>query len=174
MASHGHGFLRVSHFVCAPARFTTPAHRSEAVRNARSFRPDYALHSPSTDPVRLFGRPCTRSFPSAMNTNFRHTSNRPFVTRTEFGLWLASAETGTVLQYHDGFLALDTMVVGSRFSAAIRQELIDVAGHARWASDEGMVHLLQRRLGPGRFVYLAVMRKKPGHRQHVWSASNRS
>jgi hypothetical protein len=62
------------------------------------------------------------------------------------------------LQYHDGFLALDTMVVGSRFSAALRTELAGVASHARWASDEGMVHLLQRRLGPGRFAYLAVMR----------------
>jgi hypothetical protein len=93
-----------------------------------------------------------------MNTNFYHSTKRPFVTRTEFGLWLASADAGAVLQYHDGFLALDTMAVGSRFSAAMRRELVDVAGYARWASDEGMVHLLQRRLGPGRFAYLAVMR----------------
>jgi hypothetical protein len=109
-----------------------------------------------------------------MNTNFYHSTKHPFVTRTEFGLWLASAETGAILQYHDGFLALDTMVVGSRFSAAICKEFADVASHARWASDEGMVHLLQRRLGPGRFAYLAVMRKKPAHQQHFWSTSNQS
>ncbi|MFC3205623.1 hypothetical protein [Aquamicrobium soli] len=95
-----------------------------------------------------------------MSTNFYHSTNRPFITRTEFGLWLASAETGAILQYHDGFLALDTMVVGARFSAALRTELADVASHARWASDKGTVHLLQRRLGPGRFAYLAIKRRQ--------------
>lgn len=113
-----------------------------------------------------------------MNTNSQSETRRPFVTRTEFGLWLADAEPGAVLQYHDGFLALDVVVAGSRFSANDRQELVDIAGYARWASDEGMVHLVQRRLGPNRFAYLAVMRKKPTRKaalqQHAWSTSNRS
>jgi hypothetical protein len=113
----------------------------------------------------LAGQLCTRSSPIIMNTNFHHATKRPFITRTEFGLWLASAEAGAVLQYHDGFLALDIMVAGSRFPSAMRKELAEVAGHARWASDEGMVHLLQRRLGPGRFAYLAVRRPPSSKRQ---------
>lgn len=108
-----------------------------------------------------------------MNTNFRNDTRRPFVTRTELGLWLACAEPDAILQYHDGFLALDIVVAGSRFSASDRQELADIAGYARWASDENMVHLVQRRLGPNRFAYLAVMRKKPSRRtapqQRAWS-----
>lgn len=97
-----------------------------------------------------------------MNTNVRNDPRRPFVTRTEFGMWLACAEPGTILQYHNGFLALDVVVAGSRFSASDRQEIVDIAGYARWASDEHMVHLVQRRLGPNRFAYLAVMRPQKG------------
>lgn len=87
--------------------------------------------------------------------------NQPLlcVTEAEFSFWLATAERHSLLKYHDGFLAMDVANRAGPLSVVERRELVAVAGLARWASEQGIVHLLQRRLGPARFSYLAVMRK---------------
>ena len=40
-------------------------------------------------------------------------------------------------------------------------KLARLARRVLWACDKGLVHLIQRRLGPEQFRYLAVARPKP-------------
>lgn len=76
---------------------------------------------------------------------------------------IGHAAPGAVVEYHRGFLALDLVPQVTRLSERDRLELGRVARRAWWAADRGLVHLVQRRLGPGAFAYLAVVRPKPRH-----------
>ena len=76
---------------------------------------------------------------------------------------IGHAAPGAVVEYHRGFLALDLVPQVTRLSERDRLELGRVARRAWWAADRGLVHLVQRRLGPGVFAYLAVVRPKPRH-----------
>ena len=76
---------------------------------------------------------------------------------------IGHAAPGVVVEYHRGFLALDLVPQVTRLSDRDRLELGRVARRAWWAADRGLVHLVQRRLGPGVFAYLAVVRPKPRH-----------
>jgi hypothetical protein len=76
---------------------------------------------------------------------------------------IGHAAPGVVVEYHRGFLALDLVPQVTRLSDRDRLELARVARRAWWAADRGLVHLVQRRLGPGAFAYLAVVRPKPRH-----------
>ncbi len=75
--------------------------------------------------------------------------------------WLGQAAPGDLLEYHRGFLALDTMPQGMRLAERERTELARVARRAWWAAERGLVHLLQRRNGPDDFTYLAIARARP-------------
>ena len=88
----------------------------------------------------------------------------PTLTEFAFCRWLGEAVPGAVLEYHRGFLALDTF--GDPRSPA-RQALRDLARRAAWASDHGLVHLLQKRHGPCDYGYLAVKRATP--RKKAWA-----
>jgi hypothetical protein len=88
-----------------------------------------------------------------------NTTSHLIVTEAEFSRWLAAAEAGAVRHYHEGFLVLDCARGSTRLSAVERKELAAVARLAWWASEQRVVHLVQRRLGPNRFAYLAIMRK---------------
>ena len=81
-------------------------------------------------------------------------------SEAELSAWLASAEPGAVVQYHDGFLAAD-IVTDSQSDKKAKAELVAIARLARWAGQQGLVHLVQRRLAPGRCAYLAIMRPAP-------------
>lgn len=76
----------------------------------------------------------------------------------DFCAWLAQAEPGDVLQYHQGFLALDVTTCHAAFGTRERRALVRLADHAYQAAEQGLVHLVQRRLGPYRFAYLAIAR----------------
>ncbi|MGA8293869.1 MAG: hypothetical protein WB820_15505, partial [Rhodoplanes sp.] len=89
---------------------------------------------------------------------FRH---KPIVTEIDFCAWLSQAEPGHTLEYHRGFLVLDTDPIISKLPRLQRLELIQVASRARWASNERLVHLLQRRLDDSQFSYLAIARERP-------------
>jgi hypothetical protein len=71
----------------------------------------------------------------------------------EFDAWLESAEAGARIVYCRGYLALDG---GSDPGSALGR----LARRAREASDRGLVHLVQRRLGPADFAYVAIARTK--------------
>lgn len=89
------------------------------------------------------------------------TTSHLIVTEAEFSKLLAAAEPGSVLQYHDGFLVLDVAKGSTRLSASDRKQLVAVARLAWSASEHRIVHLVQRRLGPSRFAYLAIVRARP-------------
>lgn len=95
-----------------------------------------------------------------MTTIFPHEAQGAPLTEQAFGLWLAVAEPGNVIQYHEGFLSLDIAESESGLSATAHRQLVAVANLAWWASEERLVHLVQRRIGHERFAYLAVMRPR--------------
>jgi hypothetical protein len=77
--------------------------------------------------------------------------------------WITQATPGEAFVYHRGFLGIDITPVMSRFGEPDRRRLLGLAQAALSAFDAGLVHLVQVRLEPGRFAYLAVARRKPAH-----------
>ena len=82
---------------------------------------------------------------------------------TEFDLcgWVGQAAPGDILEYHRGFLALDTTPQGTRLAERDRAELARVARRAWWAAERGLIHLVQRRHSSDDYSYLAIARSKP-------------
>ena len=95
--------------------------------------------------------------------------NTPFITvrasrplsEIEFCAWVAQAVPGDRLEYHRGFLVLDIFPVFSGLSDAARTKLSRLGSRAFWAAEQGLVHLVQERVGPDQFTYIAVARPKP-------------
>ena len=84
------------------------------------------------------------------------------ITEIELCAWLAHAAPGDVLEYHRGFLGADRTPYGQAMSADDRAALIGTSNRAFRLAEQGFVHLVQRRLAPGTFGYLAVAR--PHHK----------
>ena len=78
-----------------------------------------------------------------------------------FCTWVGQALPGDQVEYHRGFLGIDTSSDTSGLPEQDRRRLLGLARAARSAFDAGLVHLVQERLGPDRFAYLAVVRQKP-------------
>jgi hypothetical protein len=89
-----------------------------------------------------------------------HKAHDTPLSEEEFSLWLAVAEPGSIIQYHVGFLSLDVAETNNNLSSAAHRKLMAVANLAWCAGEARIVHLVQRRLGPDRFEYLAVMRPR--------------
>ena len=87
-------------------------------------------------------------------------SGRP-LTEIDLAAWIGQAAPGDILEYHRGFLALDSFAIGSVLDDRDRKELSRVASRAMWAAEQGLVHLVQRRNGDGDFSNLAVARPRP-------------
>ena len=78
-----------------------------------------------------------------------------------FCAWVAQAGPGERLEYHRGFLTLDTFALFSGLSDKQRAELRRLGTRAFWAAEQGLVHLVQERVGLDQFAYFAVARPKP-------------
>ena len=85
------------------------------------------------------------------------------IKEIEFCGWIGQAAPGDVLQYHRGHLALDVTTQGTRLPERERAELSCVARRAWWASEQKLIHLVQRRHGPDDYSYLAIARPKPSN-----------
>lgn len=92
------------------------------------------------------------------------------LTEIEFCAWVGQAAPGDRLRYHAGFLILDTFPTAGRLSDQERRELSRTASRAFWAARQGLVHLVQQRLGDDRFAYIAVARPRPKHAPVALSA----
>ena len=92
------------------------------------------------------------------------------VTDVEFCAWIAQAEPGDMLEYHRGTLAIDRLPVMSRLPRAECDRVDVLADRAFAAAEQGLVHLVQHRLGPDRFSYLAIARPKPRGAEAALSA----
>ena len=77
-----------------------------------------------------------------------------------FWAWVAVAKPGDHVVYHRGFLVLDLSDHASPLTAMCRQRLRDVAAATSRAAEEKLVHLVQARLGPHSFAYVAIARPK--------------
>jgi hypothetical protein len=78
-----------------------------------------------------------------------------------FCAWVAQAEPGETLVYHRGFLAVDATGVVSKLLSDQQRALRLVASAALRAAEQDLVHLVQARIGPDQFAYIAVARRKP-------------
>lgn len=85
------------------------------------------------------------------------------LTDIEFCAWIGQAVPGDRLEYHRGFLGVDSTAVISTLPETDRRRLGALASAAHRAFDAALVHLVQVRLGPDRFAYLAIARTKPRH-----------
>jgi len=82
------------------------------------------------------------------------------LTEIQFCAWVAQALPGDRLEYHRGFLVLDTFPGLSKLGDNERTELALLGNRAFWTEGQGLVHLVQERLGPDLFSYLAIARPK--------------
>lgn len=82
------------------------------------------------------------------------------LTEIQFCAWVAQAMPGDRLEYHRGFLVLDTFPGLSKLGDNERNELRLLGTRAFWTEAQGLVHLVQERLGPDLFSYLAIARPK--------------
>ncbi|WP_300584499.1 hypothetical protein [Marivita sp.] len=82
------------------------------------------------------------------------------LTEIQFCAWVAQAIPGDRLEYHRGYLAVDADKVTSDLDPNARAELACLRDRAFWSETAGLVHLVQQRLGPDCFAYLAIARPK--------------
>jgi len=87
-------------------------------------------------------------------------TSRP-LSKIELCAWVAQAVPGDRLEYHRGFLVLDVLPMFSKLSNVARATLRGLGSRAFWAAELGLVHLVQERVGPDQFAYIAVARPKP-------------
>ncbi len=79
----------------------------------------------------------------------------------EFCDRLAEAAPGEVIPYYVGLLGFDRYPGSRVLSAAARLELNVLANRALQLAEAGRVDLVQRRIEPERFDYLAIVRHWP-------------
>jgi hypothetical protein len=87
---------------------------------------------------------------------------QPAVPLTEVRLcqWIANAQAGQSIQYHEGLLMRDRAKPGSALAAKECKRLDAVASTAWGACDLGLVHLFARKLGEYRYQYLAMRSRR--------------
>ena len=78
---------------------------------------------------------------------------------------MTDAVPGDAIIYHIGFLARDRCKTVSELPEEQRAELNVLADYAMRLMEGGWVHLLQRRIGPERLAYLAIVRPRPRHQR---------
>jgi hypothetical protein len=96
-----------------------------------------------------------------MDTHILTPISHPPVTENQLCRWLGTAKPGDTLQYHRGFLAIDISASARRLTDRARKELVRVARRAIWASESGLVHLIQRRYGVDDYAYFIEAKARP-------------
>jgi hypothetical protein len=85
----------------------------------------------------------------------------PVLSETEFCDRIADAVPSEAVTYHVGMLARDRYWPLSKLPEDQRIALGAIANRALKLFEAGRVHLVQRRVGPDRFTYLAIVRSQP-------------
>ena len=83
------------------------------------------------------------------------------LSELQFCAWVAQAVPGDRLEYHRGYLAVDADKITSNLDPNTRTELVLLRDRAFWSEGQRLVHLVQERLGPDLFAYIAIARPKP-------------
>jgi hypothetical protein len=92
------------------------------------------------------------------------------LTDIDFLAWIATAEPGTSLEYHRGFLCVDCAELVSKLGPSDRKRLLTLSDVAVRAERAELVHLVQRRVTTDVFAYLAIARPRPRHKTRAVSA----
>jgi hypothetical protein len=92
----------------------------------------------------------------------RIIASAPAVSEITLMAWVDVAEPEASLVYHCGFLVVDTTANVSKLAKPERESLRTTADAAYRLAELGRVHLVQERLGPDRFAYLAIARPQKG------------
>jgi hypothetical protein len=82
-----------------------------------------------------------------------------------FLAWVSQAEP----EYHRGFLARDTFPTFEFMERLDKEQLRGLARQAMIASEQGLVHLVQKRLELDHFSYVAIARPKTAATQSTLS-----
>lgn len=85
---------------------------------------------------------------------------RPMLDALRFWAWIGQAAPGDWLEYHRGFLVVDTDEKDSSLPGPDRLRLRSMADATHLAFEMRLVHLVQLRLGPNQFAYLAIARPR--------------
>jgi hypothetical protein len=96
-----------------------------------------------------------------MSTVSPFPATRARMNEIELCGWLSQAEPGEAIEYHRGFLSVDRTTLGQPMTAKDRGDLVRTSGRALRLFEQGLVHLVQRRLGADTFSYLAIARARP-------------
>lgn len=95
------------------------------------------------------------------HTTVTTTRSASRLSEMEFAGWVGAAAPGDRIEYHRGFLAVDLIVPISGQSRPELVALHKLGIRAYWAAEQRFVHLVQERLGPNHFAYIAIARPKP-------------
>ena len=92
----------------------------------------------------------------------RRSSTQAAVSEISLMAWIDVSNPGARLVYHTGFLVVDTTPNVSLLGKEALEGLRATADAAYRLSELGRVHLVQERLGPDHFAYLAIARPQKG------------
>jgi hypothetical protein len=70
--------------------------------------------------------------------------------------WLVRAEAGEAIAYYRGHLVYDRYPSAEIHSREARADLEALADRVMAAAEQGLVHPVQKRIGAGDFLYIAV------------------
>jgi len=88
------------------------------------------------------------------------------LTDIDFCAWVAQALPGDILEYHRGVLAIDRDPKMSCLGADECKRIDHLADRVYAAFEQDLVVLVQERVGPYHYRYLAVARPKPEEPSH--------
>ncbi len=86
---------------------------------------------------------------------------RPQIGEPEMLAWLLAASPGDRIAYWRGHLAIDLAVTASPLGDSERRRLRGLKVLALSMAETGLLHLVQQRLGPDDYLYLAIARPRP-------------
>lgn len=96
-----------------------------------------------------------------MTDHIYHLFRGPNTNEVTFCSWLAQAAPGDALEYHRGFLCLDRSGIESIRKTKKADALDQLADRAFDLAERGFIHLIQRRVAPETFSYIAIARPAP-------------
>jgi hypothetical protein len=131
--------------------------RSSHIDKILFLRRNAQLRIPMQSRSAILPKPRSRS-DSMLATPIR---TRLLLDEIAFVAWVGQAAPGNRLEYHRGFMAIDTDRMMSKLAPDQRRKLCDLADAAFRAAMQDLVHLVQARLATNHFSYIAVARPRP-------------
>jgi hypothetical protein len=88
---------------------------------------------------------------------------RPQIGEAEMLAWFLAASPGDRIAYWRGHLAIDLAPTASSLGQSERRRLRGLKNLTLHMAEMDLLHLVQQRLGPDDYLYLAIARPRPRH-----------